>query len=155
MAAPKKSGDHNRSEMPEIPELLAQEMDTDDLSRLVRDANDAGESYRQMADRATKAGHTLSKDYLQKLATRTVTKAPLPMQLEALAVALRKPAALVRLAAARQFLQYEARELEGFNDEVRLVVAQLSEMSQDDVRRWRHMIEADERARSESDESAP
>lgn len=133
----------------EIPARLAQEMDADDLSQLVREVNDGGASYQDMADRSAAAGHPLSKPYFQKLGTNAVTQAPTPERLAGIAAGLGQPLQLVKRAAARQFLEYEGRELTGFSDDVRVVVSHLAGMNPDDVRRWRAMIEADERARQQ------
>ncbi|MFJ2629612.1 hypothetical protein ACIO6T_41235 [Streptomyces sp. NPDC087532] len=122
-------------------------MDADDLSQLVRDINDEGVSYQDMADRSAAAGHPVSKPYFQKIATNSVTTAPTPERLAGIAAGLQRPLQLVKRAAARQFLNYEARELSGFSDEVRIIVSHLAGMNDDDARRWRAMIEADERAR--------
>lgn len=130
-----------------LPAELVHDMDRDQLSRMVRSANDAGESYQQLADRAVdpETGITLSKPYLQKLATNAVTTAPSPDRLRALAAALRKPLPVVQRAAAAQYLQYEATELAGYDDEVRIIVAHLAGMPEGERRRWRRMIEAAER----------
>jgi hypothetical protein len=57
----------------DLPPDLVHEMDRDDLSRMVREANDAGASFQQLADRAIdpQTGTTLSKPYLQKLSTNS------------------------------------------------------------------------------------
>ncbi|MEV7953690.1 hypothetical protein ACIOHC_41115 [Streptomyces sp. NPDC088252] len=136
-----------RRDETEIPARLAREMDADDLSQLVRDINDEGVSYQDMADRSAAAGHPVSKPYFQKIATNSVTTAPNPERLAGIAAGLQRPLQLVKRAAARQFLNYEARELSGFSDEVRIIVSHLAGMNDDDARRWRAMIEADERAR--------
>ncbi|WP_406420862.1 hypothetical protein [Streptomyces sp. NBC_00842] len=124
-------------------------MDADDLSQLVREINDEGASYQDMADRSAAAGHPVSKPYFQKLGTNAVTQAPTPERLAGIAAGLERPLELVKRAAARQFLEYEGRELTGFSDDVRVIVAHLAGMSTDDARRWRAMIEADERARQQ------
>lgn len=129
-----------------LPAELVRDMDRDELSRLVRAANDAGDSYQQLADRAVepKSGTTLSKPYIQKLATNAVTTAPSHERLQALAIALRKPLTVVQRAAAAQFLHYQATELAGYDEETRIVVAHLAGMSERERRRWRRMIEAAE-----------
>ncbi|MFD4000891.1 hypothetical protein [Streptomyces rubiginosohelvolus] len=130
-----------------IPARLAQEMDSDELSQLVRQANDSGVTYQAMADRSAEAGHPLSKPFFQKLGTNaaaTVKGESLP----GVAAGLELPLQMVRAAAAKQFLDYEARELGGFSDDVRVVVSHLAGMSPEEIRRWRAMIEADERERS-------
>ncbi|MFC1410455.1 hypothetical protein ACEZCY_14435 [Streptacidiphilus sp. N1-12] len=130
------------------PELTA-DLDRDDLSRLVRQVNDSGVSYQQMADRAAAEGHVISKPYFQKLATKATKSAPSPDQLRAIAAGLRKPITIVRAAAAVQFLEFESRELAGYGDSVKVIVAHLAGMTEAEVNRWRTMIEADERARRE------
>ncbi|MFF7365848.1 hypothetical protein [Streptomyces sp. NPDC008125] len=122
-------------------------MDSDALSQLVRAVNDGGISYADMADRAARAGVPLSKPYFQKLATNAVSTAPTPERLVAIAAALEKPLSVVKLAAARQFLEYEGSELTHFSADVRVIVGHLAGMGPEDARRWRAMIEADERAR--------
>lgn len=131
-----------------IPERLAQELDRDDLSRLVREVNDDGRgvSYQEMADRAAAAGSPLSKPYFQKMATNAVTTAPTPERLKAIAAGLKRPLAVVQRAAAVQYLDYQATELSGYDDDVRVIVAHLAGMGPTEKRRWRAMIEAAEEA---------
>ncbi|MFC9247792.1 hypothetical protein ACFT7S_28400 [Streptomyces sp. NPDC057136] len=124
-------------------------MDADDLSQMVREANDAGASYQDMADRSEAAGQPISKPYFQKLATNAVTSAPSKERLKGIAAGLDKPLQLVKRAASRQFLDYEGRELSNFSDDARVIVSHLAGMSAEDTRRWRAMIEADERARQQ------
>ncbi|WNI16652.1 hypothetical protein [Actinacidiphila sp. ITFR-21] len=126
-------------------------MNRDDLSRLVREANDAGVSYQTMADRAEAAGHPVSKPYLQKLATNQISAAPSTERLRGIAAALKLPLARVQKAAAAQYLQYETSELAGYSEDVRIVVAHLGAMSAADQRRWRAMIEAAEQADADGD----
>lgn len=131
----------------DIPARLAQEMDADDLSQLVRRVNDSGTSYQEMSDRAAAAGWPVSKPYFQKLATNAVAKAPDREQVPGIAAGLGLHVQVVKRAAARQYLDYEGRELTSFSDDVRIIVSHLADMSDEDARRWRAMIEADERAR--------
>lgn len=133
----------------QLPEHLAREMDRDELSRLVREVNDSGLSYQKMADRAAATGHPISKPYLQKVATNAVASAPDPEQLRGIAAATGRPLPVVQRAAARQFLDYQATELAGYDDDVRVIVAHLAGMDPSTRRRWRRMIEADEQARTE------
>ncbi|MFC8156343.1 hypothetical protein ACFUO0_20210 [Streptomyces cinereoruber] len=105
-----------------------------------------------MADQASAAGYSISKAYMQKLATNNVTTAPSPERLEAIASAIGRPLALVKRAAAIQWLRYDATELSGYDDDVRIIVAHLAGMDRPDVRRWRAMIEAAERAEAEGDD---
>ena len=132
----------------QLPGGLMHDMDRDPLSRLVREVNDAGDSYQQMADRAVdpETGETVSKPYLQKLATNAVTSAPTPSRLRAIAAGLRKPLTLVQRAAAIQYLDYRATELSGYDDDVRVIVAHLAGMDPAERRRWLAMMEAAERA---------
>lgn len=133
----------------DIPDSLARDMDRDALSQLVRSVNDDGRgvSYQEMADRAAAEGTPLSKPYFQKMATNAVTSAPTPDRLRALAAALRTPLAVVQRAAAIQYLDYEATELAGYDDDIRVIVAHLAGMGKSERRRWQAMIEADERAK--------
>jgi hypothetical protein len=123
------------------------------LSRLIQDANDRGLSYQKMSDRAVdpETGTKLSKPYLQRLVANPPANAPSLAQMRALAVALRVSEQRVKRAAAEQWLEYEATELAGYNDEVRIIVGHLAGMPETELRRWRAMIEADERARREND----
>jgi hypothetical protein len=70
--------------------------------------------------------------------------------MKALAVALRVSLRQVKAAAAEQWLEYEATELAGYGDEVRIIVGHLAGMPESELRRWRAMIEADERARHQN-----
>lgn len=128
---------------------LVRDMDRDALSRLVREINDAGVSYQRMADRAIdpETGETVSKPYFQKMATNSVSSAPTPERLRAIAAGLQRPLGVVQRAAAIQYLDYQATELAGYDDDVRLIVAHLAGMEPGEKRRWRAMIEAAERAK--------
>ncbi|MFJ5973578.1 hypothetical protein [Streptomyces sp. NPDC093060] len=123
------------------------------LSQLIQDANDRGLSYAKMSTRAVDpaTGTRLSKPYLQRLVANPPASAPSPAQLKALAIALHVSERRVKAAAAAQWLEYEATELAGYNDEVRIIVGHLAGMPEAELRRWRAMIEADERARREND----
>lgn len=134
-----------------IPDNLVRDMDRDELSRLVREVNDAGISYQQMADRARAGGYPLSKPYFQKMATNAVTAAPTPDRLRALAAGLGKPLPVVQRAAAVQYLEYRATELAGYDEDVRVIVAHLAGMEKAERRRWQAMIEADERAKRDDE----
>ena len=125
------------------------------LSQLIQDALDKGDSYQRIADRANvaNAGDTVSKQYLQKIVKNPPANPPTAGQLAAIAYALGKPVNRVREAAAEQWLQYEATELSGYDSEVRIIVGHLAGKSPDEIRRWRYMIEADERAQRERDDS--
>jgi hypothetical protein len=123
------------------------------LSQLIQDANDRGLSYAKMSERAVdpKSGTKLSKPYLQRLVANPPANAPSPAQMRALAAALRVSERRIKAAAAQQWLEYEAAELAGYNDEVRIIVGHLAGMPEAELRRWRAMIEADERARRENE----
>lgn len=123
----------------------------DELSRLVREANECGHSFQELADRGVDplTGERVSKPYLHKLATNGVAGAPSPERLRAIAAALGKPLVVVQRAAAAQYLDYRATELSGYNEDVRVVIAHLAGMSRAELKRWRAMMEADERARLE------
>lgn len=123
------------------------------LSWLIQDANDRGLSYGKMAERAVdpESGTRLSKPYLQRLVTNPPANSPSPKQLKALANALNVSERRLKAAAAAQWLEFEATELAGYNDEVRIIVGHLAGMPESELRRWRAMIEADERSRREND----
>ena len=123
------------------------------LSQLIQDANDRGLSYAKMSQRAVDpaSGTRLSKPYLQRLVTNPPANAPSPNQIRALASALSVSERRIKAAAAEQWLEYTATELAGYNDEVRIIVGHLAAMPESELRRWRAMIEADERARREGD----
>ncbi|WP_030975233.1 hypothetical protein [Streptomyces sp. NRRL S-1824] len=138
---------------PDLPDNLIRDMDRDALSRLVREINDDGRgvSYQLMADRAAAAGHPLSKPYFQKLATNAVTQAPSPDRLRGIAAGLQRPLSIVQRAAAIQYLDYQATELAGYDEDIRVIVAHLAGMEKGERRRWQAMIEADERAKRSDD----
>lgn len=146
-----KADDRTSSEGKAVPEHLARDLDRDDLSRLVREVNDVGVSYATMEKRARQAGHSLSRSQFNKMANGAVKTSPSDDDLLAYADGLEKPISLVTRAAARQYLNYQATELSGYGDDVKVIVAHLAGMPQDNVRRWRAMIEADERARTQQE----
>ncbi|MER6350562.1 hypothetical protein ABT186_01595 [Streptomyces sp. NPDC001634] len=121
------------------------------LSQLIQDANDRGLSYAKMSERAVhrESGTKLSKPYLQRLVANPPANSPSPLQLKALAIALNVSERRVKAAAAAQWLEYEATELAGYNDDVRIIVSHLAGMPESELRRWRRMIELDEQARRE------
>ncbi|WP_042436541.1 hypothetical protein [Streptacidiphilus albus] len=124
----------------------------DDLSAMVREANAGdGSSYRSLARRAIdpETEQQLSTPWINNLARNLIKSAPAPWQLRALAVALGKPLSVVQRAAARQFLEYEAKELSGYSDDVRVVASYLAGMTDAEVRQYRAMIEASERVKHE------
>jgi hypothetical protein len=123
------------------------------LSRLIQEALDKGDSYQRLADRAIHAqsGTTVSKPYLQKIVKNPPANPPNEEQLIAIAVALDVPEWRVQEAAAEQWLGYRATELAGYDDDVRIIVGHLAIKSKAELRRWRAMIEADDRVRRESE----
>lgn len=123
------------------------------LSQLIQDVNNRGLSYSKMSARAVdpETGIKLSKPYLQRLVVNPPANAPSPAQMRALAVALGASIRRIKAAAAEQWLEYEATELAGYNDDVRIIVSHLAGMPESELRRWRAMIEADERARRDDD----
>jgi protein-disulfide isomerase-like protein with CxxC motif len=116
------------------------------LSALIQAANDAGLSYQRMADQAIdpETRTQVSKQYLQKLVKTPPFNPPTAPQLNAIAAALRTSERRVKAAAAAQWLEYEATELAGYGEEVRIIVAHLAGKPPAEVRRWRRMIEASE-----------
>jgi hypothetical protein len=124
------------------------------LSQLIQDANDRGLSYGEMAARAVdpETGTRLVKQALQKLVKAPTVNPPSIEQMRAIANAIGRPLRHVQEAVARQWLQYEATELAGYDSEIRIIVAHLAGKSPEDLRRWRYMIEAEERARREAGE---
>jgi hypothetical protein len=123
------------------------------LSQLIQEALDKGDSYQRIADRAVdpKSGETVSKPYLQRVVKNPPANPPTPPMMHAIAAALGKPFRLIQEAVAEQWLQYAATELSGLDPEVRIIVGHLASKTPDEVRRWRYMIEADERAQREGD----
>lgn len=124
------------------------------LSQLVQNEIDAGTSFRRLGERAVDpdTGEKISWQYFQKLVKNPPASPPDPVQMRALSAALNKPYRRIQEAAARQWLQYEATELAGYDEDVRIIVAHLAGQSPADKRRWRRMIEAEDQARREVDE---
>ncbi|MCX5158144.1 hypothetical protein OHA43_02180 [Streptomyces sp. NBC_00305] len=122
------------------------------LSRLIQDAKDQGLSYQEMADRAidSETGTRLVKQAIQKLVKTPPVNPPPVAQLRALANATGVSLRRLKEAAAEQWLEYEATELAGYDDDVRIILGHLGGMSKQEQRRWRAMIEADERAKREA-----
>lgn len=124
------------------------------LSQMVQDELDKdGISLRRLGERAVdpETGQSISWQYLQKLVKNPPASAPDPLQMRALAAALSKPYRRIQEAAARQWLQYEATELSGYDDDVRIIVGHLAGKSKAELRKWRYMIEAEERAQREAE----
>lgn len=124
------------------------------LSQLVQDALDKDTSLRRLGERAIdpETGEAISWQYFQKLIKTPPASPPSPMQMRALAAALDKPYRRIQEAAAKQWLQYEATELAGYDAEVRIIVGHLAGKSKAELRQWRMMIEAAERAQRDSDD---
>lgn len=124
------------------------------LSQLIQEANDRGLSYGEMAARAVdpETGTRLVKQALQKLVKAPTVNPPTVPQMRAIANAIGRPLRHVQEAVARQWLQYEATELAGYDAEVRIIVGHLAGKSKAELMQWRMMIEAAERARREADE---
>ena len=124
------------------------------LSELVQDALDAGTSLRRLGERAIdpETGETISWQYFQKLVKNPPASPPDPVQMRALAAALGKPYRRIQEATAKQWLQYEATELAGYDAEVRIIVGHLAGKSKAELMQWRMMIEAAERAQREAGE---
>ncbi|MGW1135299.1 hypothetical protein [Streptomyces griseoluteus] len=123
------------------------------LSQLIREANDAGITYQEMADRGiTPEGHRLPRQWYQKLVKTPPVNPPSVPHMHAIAAAIRKPLRTIQEAAAHQWLMYETTELAALGDTVRIIVSHLATMPESEKRKWQAMIEAAERARRESGE---
>jgi hypothetical protein len=124
------------------------------LSQIVQDALDAGASLRRLGERAIdpESGERISWQYFQKLVKNPPASPPDPVQMRALAAALGKPYRRIQEAAAKQWLQYEATELAGYDADVRIIVGHLAGQSKAEVRQWLAMIEAAERVKREEGE---
>lgn len=124
------------------------------LSQLIQEALDRGDSYQRIADRARdpETGETVSKPYLQRVVKNPPTNPPTVPMMRAIAAALGKPFRRVQEATAEQWLMYEATELAGYDEEVRIIVGHLAGKSKAELMKWRYMIEAEERAQRESRE---
>ncbi len=143
MTAPANAADHG-----------AAEHHMGALSQLILDANRAGLSYQDMANRGVDrdTGTRLPKQWYQKLVKTPPVNPPTPAQMHAIAAAIGKPVRRVKEATALQWLQYEATELSGYDEEVRIIVGHLAGKSKPELLRWRMMIEADEKARRQSED---
>lgn len=124
------------------------------LSQLVQDALDSGMSLRRLGERAIDpdTGEKISWQYFQKLVKNPPASPPNVVQMRALAAALGVPYRRIQVTAAKQWLQYEARELAGYDEDERVIVSHLAGMTPAAKRRWRRMIEADDQAQREVDE---
>jgi hypothetical protein len=123
------------------------------LSQLIQEALDKGGSYGKLAEGAIdpQTGETVSKAYLQRIVKNPPANPPNPAQMGAIAAALGKPLRHIKEATAKQWLLYEATELAGYDAEVRIIIGHLAGKSPAELKRWRMMIEADERARREAE----
>ena len=124
------------------------------LSQLIQEALDEGNSYQRLADRAIdpETGETVSKPYLQRVVKNPPANPPTPQMMRAIAAALDKPFRRIQEATAQQWLQYEATELAGYGNTVRIIVGHLAGMPESEKRKWQAMIEAAERAEREAGE---
>ena len=124
------------------------------LSQLIQEALDGGNSYQRLADRAIdpETGETVSKPYLQRVVKNPPANPPTPQMMRAIAAALDKPFRRIQEATAQQWLQYEATELAGYGNTVRIIVGHLAGMPESEKRKWQAMIEAAERAEREAGE---
>jgi len=124
------------------------------LSQLIQEALDKGDSYQRLADRAIdpETGETVSKPYLQRVVKNPPANPPTPAMMRAIAAALGKPFRRIQEATAQQWLKYEATELAGYGNTVRIIVGHLAGMPESEKRKWQAMIEAAERAERESGE---
>lgn len=119
------------------------------LSQLIQEALDKGESYQRLADRA---GGAISKPYLQRVVKNPPANPPTVPMMHAIATALGKSFHRIQEAVAKQWLLFEATELSGYDEEVRIIVGHLAGKSKAELLQWRMMIEAAERAKREADE---
>lgn len=124
------------------------------LSKLIQETNDRGVSYQEMANKAVdpETGTRLHKQALQKIVRNPPVNPPSIAQMRAIATATERPLRHIQEAAAAQWLEYEATELAGYDEEVRIIVGHLAGKSKADLLRWRMMMEAEDRARRESGE---
>lgn len=124
------------------------------LSQFIQEALDKGDSYQRLADRAIdpESGETVSKPYLQRVVKNPPANPPTPHMMGAIAAALGKPFHRIQEAVAKQWLLYEATELSGYDEEVRIIVGHLAGKSKAELLQWRMMIEAAERAKREAGE---
>jgi hypothetical protein len=123
------------------------------LSELIRQANEAGITYQEMADRGVDpTGNKLPKQWYQKLVKTPPVNPPSVAQMHAISAAIGKPFRRIQEATAEQWLMYEATELAGYDEEVRIIVGHLAGKSKAELMRWRYMIEAEERAKREAGE---
>ncbi|WP_381800983.1 hypothetical protein [Streptomyces niveus] len=149
MEAPAPNPTRDSTSHEQLPDNLVRDVDRDDLSRLVREVNDDGHgvSFQKMAARSEAGGYSVSKAFFQRMATNGVPTAPTAERLRGMALALNRPLGVIKRAAAIQYLDYQATELAGYDEDIRVIVAHLAGMEKRERRRWQAMIEADERAK--------
>lgn len=116
----------------------------DDLSRLVREANDAGASYADIAARAIdpRTEQNLSKPYINNLALNKVDNPPRAWMLRALAAGLRLPEGVVKAAAAAQWMEYVGHGLAGYGEDEKVILAHLGDLPAEEVARIRRLVES-------------
>lgn len=123
------------------------------LSQLIRQVNESGVTYQDMADRGlTPDGHKLPKQWYQKLVKTPPVNPPSVDQMHAIAAATGRSFRRIQEATAKQWLMYEATELAGYDEEVRIIVGHLAGKSKAELLQWRMMIEAAERARRQAED---
>lgn len=128
------------------------------LSALVQEALDNGASIRSLAARTLNpdAGkEVLNKDFWWKMSRGLIPKAPAATELRYMATALRKPLRYIQEAAAQQYLEWEAQELSGYDDDMRHIIVRAAAMTPRDRRRLRAMLEAADAADEEPHPASP
>lgn len=119
------------------------------LSAMVQSAMEAGASTRSLAaqtvDPAT-GREVLNKDFWSKMARDQLPKAPTATELRYMARALRQPFRIVQEATARQYLEWEAQELSGYDDDMRHIIVRAAALGPRERRRLRAMLEAADEA---------
>jgi hypothetical protein len=114
---------------------------------------DAGASTRSLAAQTvdpTTGKEVLSKDFWSKMARGQLPKAPTVTELRYMAKALRHPFRIVQEATARQYLEWEAQELSGYDDDMRHIIVRAASMNPRERRRLRAMLEAGDDVDEES-----
>jgi hypothetical protein len=132
--------------------MAAQQAKPGPLSAMVQDALDAGASTRTLAARTLDpetGKEILNKDFWWKMAKGAIPKAPTIIELQTMARALSKPLRIVQEAAARQYLEWEALELSGYDDDMRHIIVRTAAMTPRERRRLRAMLEAADEADDE------
>lgn len=111
------------------------------LADLVRERNERW-SYREMSERARRAGHNISHSQLADYASDSVRKAPTREQIEALAVALDVGQEAVRAAMFEQFYGYVPVELKRGSKASRVAAAVPPGLSPEEEAELLRLIEA-------------